>query len=488
MENLITIFLPFSNDETNKYNLEQFVSSEYVEEVYFVNDKYKNVNIENVLNADSLFSTATLNNVLKKIKTGYLTFITEEGKIDLQDNTLLEFIDTSKKNNPGVIYSNYYLGKKDALKNQPVIDYQFGSVRDDFNFGPLLFFKTDIFNGKLKSIDPNYRWAGLYALRLAISVTHPIINIPNYLYSFEHKIFPSNEETHFKYLEKKYAGIQKEMEKAFTEHLKNIKAYLSPILKEIDFNDNNFDVEASVIIPVKNRAKTISEAIGSALKQKTEKRFNIIIVDNHSTDGTTEIIKSIATEDDRVIHIIPKITDHGIGGCWNVAVNDKRCGMFSVQLDSDDIYKDENTLQKIVDKFYEGKYGMVVGSYLLTDFDLNEIPPGKISHNEWTSTNGHNNALRVNGFGAPRAFYTPLLRASKFPNVSYGEDYAVCLSVSRNYKVGRIYEPVYICRRWEGNTDANLSIDIKNKYDYYKDTLRTEEINRRIKMNKNNLK
>ena len=303
MENLITIFLPFSGDEINRYNLKQFVSSEYVEQIYFVNDKNKNVNIKNVLNADSLFSTSTLKNILQKTKTGYLIFITEEGRITLQDNSLKKFIDTFKKNKPGITYSNYYLGKENALTNQPVINYRFGSVRDDFNFGPLLFFNKKIFSEKLNLINPNYRWAGLYALRLAISVTHPIVNISDYLYSFEQKIFLSNEIMHFNYLESKNAGFQKEMEKAFTEHLKNIKAYLSPNFKEINFNDNNFDIEASVIIPVKNRAKTISEAAGSALKQKLEKKFNIIIVDNHSTDGTTEIIKNIAAEDDRVIHI-----------------------------------------------------------------------------------------------------------------------------------------------------------------------------------------
>lgn len=485
MKNLITIFLSFSDDETNEYNLKQFVSSELIEEVYFVNDKNKNINIKNVLNVDSLFSTSTLDKILQKTKTEHLIFITEEGKINLQNISLLKFIDTSEKNNSGITYSNYYLRKENTLINRPLIDYQFGSVRDDFNFGSLLFFNTKIFSEKLKLIDPNYRWAGLYALRLAISGDGLIVKIPEYLYSFEEKTKQTDEEKHFDYLDSSNAEKQKEAERVFGDYLKNIGAYIYPKFEDIYFSEDNYEFEASVIIPVKNRANTIKDAINSALKQKIKSKFNVIIVDNHSIDGTTQIIKEIANEDEKIIHIIPKRVDLGIGGCWNEALKDKRCGMFAVQLDSDDIYKDENTLKKIIDKFYKEKCGMVIGSYQLTDFDLNEISPGVITHTEWTNTNGHNNALRVNGFGAPRAFYTPLLREINFPDVSYGEDYAVCLAVSRKYRVGRIYEPIYICRRWEGNSDADLTIDKKNKYDYFKDTLRTEEINKRIEMNKN---
>ncbi|MCH8325770.1 MAG: glycosyltransferase family 2 protein [Bacteroidetes bacterium] len=488
MKNLITVFLPFSDDRINEFNFKQLGSSKLVEKIYFLNDKNKNINIENVLNTDSLFSTSTLNKILQKTKTEHLIFITEEGKFTLQDNSLLKYIDISKKYNSAITYSNYYLRKGNALIKQPVIDHQLGSVRDDFNFGPLLFFNKKCFKEKQNSTKTDCIWMGLYALRLSISEEKPVVKISEYLYSFEERKKQTDEEKHFDYLDSSNAEKQKEAESVFADYLKNIGAYIYPKFEDICFSEDDYEFEASIIIPVKNRVNTIKDSVNSALKQKTKNKFNIIIVDNHSTDGTTQIIKEIANEDDRVIHIIPKRVDLGIGGCWNEALKDKSCGMFAVQLDSDDIYKDENTLQKIIDKFHNEKCGMVIGSYQLTDFDFNEIPPGIISHNEWTDTNGHNNALRVNGFGAPRAFYTPLLREINFPDVSYGEDYAVCLAVSRKHKVGRIYEPIYVCRRWEGNSDAELTIDKKNKYDFYKDTLRTEEINKRIEMNKNVLK
>ena len=266
------------------------------------------------------------------------------------------------------------------------------------------------------------------------------------------------------------------MEKAVTEHLKEIGAYVKPEFKEIDFENIIFENEASVIIPVKNRVKTISDAVNSALNQRTDFSFNVIVVDNHSTDGTTEVLYSISKNNSKLIHLIPGKEDLLIGGCWNEAVNNKLCGRFSVQLDSDDIYKDENTLQKIVEVFKKEKCAMVIGSYILTDFNLNEIPPGIVDHKEWTFENGTNNALRINGLGAPRAFYTPLLREIKIPNVSYGEDYFLGMTISRDYKIGRIYDPVYICRRWEGNTDAALDITKLNLNNIYKDRLRTFEI------------
>jgi glycosyltransferase involved in cell wall biosynthesis len=275
------------------------------------------------------------------------------------------------------------------------------------------------------------------------------------------------------------------MEKVFTHHLKRIDAFINSAYKKSVNFEQKFKNEVSVIIPVKNRANTVGDAISSAQKQKTKFDFNIIIVDNHSEDGTTTIISSKSSEDKRVLHIIPEQKNLGIGGCWNEAIFHPECGKFAVQLDSDDLYSDENTLQKIVDKFYEEKCAMVIGSYKLTDLNLNEIPPGIIDHREWTDENGHNNALRINGLGAPRAFYTPVIREIKFPNVSYGEDYAVGLAITRQYKVGRIYEPIYFCRRWEGNTDASLSIERQNANNYYKDSLRTQEILIRQKTNRN---
>jgi glycosyltransferase involved in cell wall biosynthesis len=275
------------------------------------------------------------------------------------------------------------------------------------------------------------------------------------------------------------------MEQVATDHLKKINAYIHPSNKKPVSFKNDYKIEVSVVIPVKNRVNTISDAIRSALSQKTKFSFNVTIVDNHSDDGTTEKIKNISSKDNRVVHIIPQRKDLGIGGCWNEAILHPDCGKFSIQLDSDDLYSDENTLQKIVDKFYEDKCAMVTGSYKLTDFNLKEIPPGVIDHREWTDENGHNNAIRINGLGAPRAFYTPIIREIKFPNVSYGEDYAVALAISRQYKVGRIYEPVYLCRRWEGNTDASLSIEKQNANNFYKDSLRSNEIKLRQEMNRN---
>ncbi len=273
------------------------------------------------------------------------------------------------------------------------------------------------------------------------------------------------------------------MERIATQHLKKVKALLKPEFKKVNFEKTNYEIEASVIIPVKNREKTITNAVNSVLSQKTNFSFNLIVVDNHSSDKTTNILKHFSENDKRIIHLIPERKDLQIGGCWNEGIFHKSCGRFAVQLDSDDLYKDENTLQTIINKFYEEKCGMVIGSYQLTDFDLNEIPPGIIDHKEWTSENGMNNALRINGLGAPRAFYTPIIREIKFPNVSYGEDYAVALEISRNYKIGRIYEPIYICRRWEGNTDTSLTIGQSNRNNFYKDKIRTLEILARQKFN-----
>jgi glycosyltransferase involved in cell wall biosynthesis len=274
------------------------------------------------------------------------------------------------------------------------------------------------------------------------------------------------------------------MEKAVTEHLKKIGAYLKPEFKQISIDDYKFEHEASVVIPVRNRVKTIGDAIESVLKQKATFKFNLIVVDNHSTDGTTEIIAELAKKDNRLIHLIPASKDLQIGGCWNEGIMHKDCGRFAIQLDSDDLYYDENTIQTIVDKFLEEKCAMVIGSYKLTDFNLKEIPPGLIDHKEWTPDNGRNNALRINGLGAPRAFYTPILREIKIPNVSYGEDYAVGLEISRNYQIGRIYTPVYLCRRWEGNSDAALDIEKNNANNFYKDKVRTLEVMARQNKNK----
>jgi glycosyltransferase involved in cell wall biosynthesis len=290
-------------------------------------------------------------------------------------------------------------------------------------------------------------------------------------------------EKQFDYVSGRAREKQIEMEKVCTVHLKKIRGFLQPPFKEIDFSDDNFPVEASVIIPVRNRIKTIKDAVESVFSQKTNFSFNLIVVDNFSTDGTTELLAEYANNK-KLIHIIPDRNDLGIGGCWNVGIFSENCGKFAVQLDSDDLYSSENTLQKIVDKFYEEKCAMVIGSYQMTNFDLQEIPPGIIDHKEWTPDNGPNNALRINGLGAPRAFYTPVIREIKVPNVSYGEDYAVGLAISREYKIGRIYEPIYLCRRWDDNSDAALDITKQNAHNLYKDRIRTIELKARLLKNK----
>jgi glycosyltransferase involved in cell wall biosynthesis len=325
-------------------------------------------------------------------------------------------------------------------------------------------------------MNENYESAAIYDLRLKISQDNSLVRIPEFLYTTIETDDRKTGEKLFDYVNPKNRNVQIEMEKAVTNHLKIIDAYLEPKFLEIEIDEESFEVEASVIIPVKNRIKTIADAIKSVLKQKTNFNFNLIVVDNHSNDGTSEIISQLAKTDDRLIHLIPERTDLQIGGCWTKAIMSSNCGRFSIQLDSDDIYFDETTIQKVVEKFREEKCAMVVGSYKLTDFQLNEIPPGLIDHKEWTPDNGRNNAIRINGLGAPRAFYTPLLRKIKIPNVSYGEDYAVGLEISRNYQIGRLYEPIYLCRRWEGNSDASLDIEKLNSNNYYKDKIRTFEV------------
>jgi hypothetical protein len=330
----------------------------------------------------------------------------------------------------------------------------------------------------------DYSFAGHYALRLAVSRVSPIVRIPESLYTRDELDTRKTGEKVFDYVDPRNRAVQAEMERAVTDHLKRIGAYLEPKFEPVDHGSHGFELEASVIMPVKNRIKTVGEAIKSVLAQKASFQFNCIVVDNHSTDGTSELIATLARQDSRVIHTIPERQDLGIGGCWNIGVHDRRCGRFAAQLDSDDLYKDHTTLQKIVDVFHREKCAMVIGSYQMTNFELKEIPPGVIDHKEWTPDNGRNNALRVNGLGAPRAFYTPILRKINIPNVSYGEDYAVGLEISRTYQIGRIFEPIYLCRRWEGNSDADLDVVRHNTYNAYKDRLRTIEVLARQRISK----
>jgi glycosyltransferase involved in cell wall biosynthesis len=328
-----------------------------------------------------------------------------------------------------------------------------------------------------------FRFAGLYDLRLKISQEYSLVHIPELLYSEVETDTRKSGEKQFDYVDPRNRAVQIEMEQACTDHLKAVNAWLEPKFRNISFDSGKFEYEASVIIPVKNRVKTVGDAIKSVLSQQAKFKFNLIVVDNYSTDGTTEIVSSFADKDKRVVHVIPERKDLGIGGCWNEGVFHGNCGQFAIQLDSDDLYIDNNAIAKIIAAFYSQQCAMVVGSYKMVNFNLEDIPPGIIDHKEWTPENGRNNALRINGLGAPRAFYTPVIREIRVPNVSYGEDYALGLAISRHYQIGRIYEPLYLCRRWEENSDAALDVNRMNANNFYKDKIRTIELLARKKLN-----
>ena len=433
----------------------------------------------------NILSSATVVELAEKCEAEYAMLYLSESLINMGLFAEERFLQIADDSRASMVYADYYEESEDALQPHPLIEYQEGSLRDDFAFGPVLLVRVSAWREALLSLKTEYEFAGLYALRLALSRIAPIVHIDEYLYSVKEIDTRASGEKIFDYVNPRNRQVQIEMEKACTEHLKIIGAYLSPVFKEIDWSKDSasFAVEASVIIPVRNRVRTIRDAIKSVLAQKTNFNFNLIVIDNHSTDGTTEAIGEFAS-DIRLVHIIPERKDLGIGGCWNTGVHHPSCGKFAVQLDSDDVYSSENTLQKVVDTFYEQQCAMVVGTYRMTNFAMEEIPPGVIDHKEWTLENGRNNALRINGLGAPRAFYTPLLRTINLPNTSYGEDYALGLRISREYRIGRIYDVIYLCRRWEDNSDASLSVEKMNRYNFYKDKLRTIELRARLFQNK----
>ena len=383
-----------------------------------------------------------------------------------------------------MLYSDYYTEQNGSQTAHPTIDYQLGSVRDDFDFGSILLFRTDVLKKVISEMETEYHFAALYDLRLRLSREGLIFRIPEFLYSEKEHDSRRSGEKQFDYVNPRNREVQIEMEQAFTAHLKAIGAYLPPVFKTIPFQDEYFETEVSVIIPVRNREKTIAEAIRSVFSQQTNFKYNILVIDNHSTDDTTAIVKKMAQKHSQIIHIIPPRTDLGIGGCWTHAIMSEHCGRFAIQLDSDDLYINRHVLQRIVDTFHKRQCAMIIGSYKMVNFKLEEIPPGIIDHKEWTPDNGRNNALRINGLGAPRAFYTPVLREVKVPNTSYGEDYALGLNFSRQYQIGRVYDVVYNCRRWDDNSDASLDIVKMNGHNLYKDRIRTWELQARIAMNK----
>lgn len=434
---------------------------------------------------EPMAKTVIIRKIAAKSDCDYTLICTKNTTLNMGYLALDRFVEIAKYSGAAMVYADHYSFAEGKKKNCPVIDYQFGSLRDDFDFGSVLFYKTSALKAAVKSMKTNRKFAGLYDLRLKVSQKGTLVHANEYLYSEIEDDKRNSDEKMFAYVDPKNRAVQIEMEQVCTEHLKKIGGYVAPKFKKIVFGKENFDNEASVIIPVFNRIRTVRDAINSVLNQQTKFKYNVIVIDNHSTDGTTEAIDEFK-KDKRVIHIIPDRNDLGIGGCWNYGVHSKFCGKFAVQLDSDDVYYDENSLQKIVDAFYEQNCGMVVGSYAMTNFKMETIPPGKIEHREWTKENGHNNALRINGFGAPRAFYTPFLRKINLPNTSYGEDYAVGLRICREYMIGRSFDVLYCCRRWDGNSDAAVTATIEktNANNLYKDRIRTWELQARIAMNK----
>ncbi len=428
---------------------------------------------------DRLESSNTIVSIAENTDADYVMICTRHTTIGWGNNTLERFLRVADDTDAVMVYADHYKKVEGKMEKHPVIDYQSGSLRDDFDFGSLWCIKAQALADYIAQPDrEEYQFAALYDLRLYLSRVGEIFHLNEFLYSEAELDTRKSGEKQFDYVNPRNREVQIEMEKACTQHLGKVGALIdTTFYRQPDFGEQDFEYEASVIIPVFNREKTVADAVKSALGQKANFKFNVIVVNNHSTDRTGEILDELKA--DNLIQIVPERTDLGIGGCWNEAINSSCCGKFAVQLDSDDLYSSPKTLQKIVDAFYKQKAAMIIGSYRMCDFDLNTLPPGLIDHKEWTDENGCNNALRINGLGAPRAFFTPLVRQIQFPNTSYGEDYALGLAFSRRYRIGRIYDELYLCRRWGGNSDAALSVEKVNANNLYKDRLRTMELKAR---------
>ena len=470
----IECFIPSMSAEDISVTVESFSRS----------DAFTGVTI---LSGASLRSTETLRSIAEAVSEKFVLIYTKDLPLEMGMFALDRMLAIAEDTGADMLYADHYklvagADGQPQRKRHPLIACQKGALRDDFDFGSVLVFRTATFRRAVRAMDTDYEFGALYDLRLRMK---NIVHVNEYLYTEIETDDRKSGEKQFDYVDPRNRAVQIEMEKICTAHLKRIGAWLKPEFKDPDINEfgaQEFPVTATVVIPVFNRIRTVKDAVESALSQKCDFPYNVIVVDNHSSDGTTGLLEELASKNDNLIHVVPAKHDLGLGGCWNLAVHHEMCGEYAVQLDSDDVYSGPDTLQKIVDAFREQKCAMVVGTYQMTDFQMNPIPPGIIDHKEWTEDNGRNNALRVNGLGAPRAFWTPLLRTVNLPNTSYGEDYALGLRISREYRIGRIYDVLYCCRRWEGNSDAALDVDKVNANNQYKDRIRTWELEARIRM------
>ena len=463
----IECFVPSMSGEDLEVTVESFSRSESFTGV-------------TILSGVSLRSTDTLRSIAEALSHKYVLLYTKDMPLEMGMFALDRIISIAEDTGADMLYADHYelitdAEGKQVRRRHPLIDCQKGALRDDFDFGSVLVFSRKAFRRAVRGMEHDRQWGALYDLRLRMK---KIVHINEYLYTEIETDLRKSGEKQFDYVDPKNRAVQIEMEEICTDHLKKIGAWLPPVFKEPEASEQQFPVTATVVIPVYNRIRTVRDAVESALSQECDFPFNVIVVDNHSVDGTTELLSEMAAKDKRLVHVVPVKTDLCIGGCWNLAVHHEMCGEYAVQLDSDDVYSGPDTLTKIVEAFRQQKCAMVVGTYQMTDFQMYPIPPGVIDHREWTEDNGRNNALRINGLGAPRAF----LRQLNLPNTSYGEDYALGLRISREYRIGRIYDVLYCCRRWEGNSDAALEIEKINANNLYKDRIRTWELEARLSM------
>ena len=482
----INCFIPFQDADQVRVTVENLRAQDEVNRIYLVkNDETPVPEFPEcgVIAAPSLKCTEAVRKIAAASDAEFSLIYTKTTQLSFVLFALERMLALAEDSSAAMIYADHFNEVDGVRSNAPVIDYQEGSLRDDFDFGGLLLYRACALKEAVIRMSADYQFAGLYDLRLKVAEKGVLEHVNEYLYYEVETDTRKSGEKIFDYVDPKNRAVQIEMEKACTEHLKVVGGFLEPKFKHIEFSDDSFEYEASVVIPCKNRVRTIADAISSALSQKTNFKYNVIVVDDNSEDGTVDVIKKFVG-DPKLIYIAQDKSYHAIGGNWNVALHHPKCGKFAIQLDSDDVYFDENTVQKFVDAFYAQNCAMVVGTYRMTNFHMETLPPGIIDHREWTPDNGRNNALRINGLGAPRGFYVPLLRTINFPTTKYGEDYAVGLRVCREYQIGRIYDVVYNCRRWDDNSDANCDVEKMNANNLYKDRIRTWELKARIRMNR----